>query len=391
MIGVVILERRVLHVVFRPSHLAVSRAIADTISGKHLLVASTEFDFDCYSSHELDSKLFTKIIKIEKPDFRTRKLYDYGERMKIQKVKESIFLLNREVRTFNPEFVVIYSDEHILSRIVLADKNSKYILIEDGMVAYKKTSLMSRLRRKLRENTRDFFWKTATGFKISPWEGYGRTDFVDLFVKSFNSNLDNSKVRKVKVLGYPCFIASLGFRITDFQFRSKSERALFFIGQGLQGTNSYPDHEFYSLLAKLRDGLSGHFERFIYLPHPMEKGNSKRITDCGFSEVVTGRIAELTVLTSGYSSIQVCSLSSTALINLSFVGIPSFSLASMLGTDLSLLFGEEVLVNLKCPKSFTDIVEVAENSPPVSATAASGEARALAETFHSDLRTIFDS
>jgi len=139
--GVDDLSRRILHVVFRPSHLAVSRAIANCISGEHLLVASNEFDYDSYSADQLDDVVFNRIVKVEKPDFRTRKLYDPAEKGKIRKVRESIFLLNREIDTFNPEFVVIYSDEHILSRMIMSLANSKNILIEDGMVAYRKIGL----------------------------------------------------------------------------------------------------------------------------------------------------------------------------------------------------------------------------------------------------------
>jgi len=390
--GVDDLSRRILHVVFRPSHLAVSRAIANCISGEHLLVASNEFDYDSYSADQLDDVVFNRIVKVEKPDFRTRKLYDPAEKGKIRKVRESIFLLNREIDTFNPDFVVIYSDEHILSRMIMSLANSKNILIEDGMVAYRKIGPSERLRRTFKERTRDLFWKRATGFSPISWKGYGKSPHVDVFVKSYGNNNCESNVSNVKALGYPIFVASsLDLNNSDGKIGDGSDSAFFFIGQGLQGSKQVPASDYYSALSKLTGELTESFEKFIYLPHPMERIDSYKIIESGFEISNSTEIAEAAILKSGYSSVQVCSISSTVLINLSYVGVPSISIAGILGTDLTSVFREEILCNLECPRSFSELVQFTRKSGVISSSKALKNARQMQERFHADLPNIFES
>lgn len=387
-----LLRRRFLHVVFRPSHLAVSRAIAGCIDGEHLLISSTEFSSQASSVNDKDGNLFIEILKVMKPDFRVRQVHKTDEREKISEVRESLGILRKTIERFAPEIVIVYSDEHILSRMVMSLADSKNILIEDGMVAYRKISLSERFRRMLKERTRDLFWKRATGFSPIPWKGYGKSPYVDVFVKSYGNNNRENNVANVKVLGYPIFVASsLDPNNGEEKIGDGSDSVFFFIGQGLQGSKDFSESEYYFVLSKLNRELTESFDKFIYLPHPMERIDSHKIIETGFTISNSTEIAEATVLNSGCSSIEVCSISSTALINLSYVGVPSISIAGILGTDLTSVFREEILCKLQCPRSFSELLEISRKSAAISSREVIKNARQMQERFQADLQNIFYS
>lgn len=390
--GVDILDRHILHVVFRPSHLEVSRAIAGCIDGDHLLISSTEFSSQASYVNDKDRNLFIDILEVMKPDFRVRQVHKTEERERISEIRQSIGILRKTIERFAPEIVIVYSDEHILSRMIMSLANSKNILIEDGMVAYRKIGLSERFRRMFKERTRDLFWKRATGFSPISWKGYGKSPHVDVFVKSYGNNNCESNESNVKVLGYPIFVASsLDLNNSEGEIVDGSDSAFFFIGQGLQGSKKISESDYYSVLSMLNRELAESFDRFIYLPHPMERIVSHKIVETGFTISNSTEIAEGIILKSGCSSIEVCSISSTALVNLSYVGVPAISIAGVLGTDLTSVFREEILCNLQCPRSFSELLEICRKSSAISSRKVINSVMQMGDKLCTDLAAIFES
>jgi len=354
---------RILHIVFRPSHLAVSLSVSSIIKGKHVFVISDEFEYKEYlqTYRDLLDNIYTFKV-LSKPDF-SLKIF-FFELKKIAHIRKEISRLIGFINSFSPHYVVIYSDEHILSRIVLKHTESTILLIEDGLILYRKYPLLKGMKRWLHENTRNTVWQLITLVSTEFWWGYGRNKKIKILVRSFRSERGTLKIPNVIELEYPVFLAAASYlsklmikNSNDGVSESKqcSERVIYFIGQPFYQHSIVDEKSYLDALNGIAEKLKNIVDELVYIPHPTEKIVDKTVNNTGFTVVKPARTAEQFILERETKFPVVIGINSTVLYNVSFLGIPTASISTWFNPNLVAEIEQRVLSRICFPSNIDDL------------------------------------
>lgn len=333
--------------------MTVSEAIAKVVNGKHIAIISNEFDFEKYKPSKKKEN-FSFIVRVDKPELSLRKVFTGKAKEKLRKVRKTCIYLEKILHHYKPDIVIIYSDEHILSRLLLAHSKTVMLLIEDGLVAYRISSFIGYLKRRIFERIRNFFWQLIVKQKADKWFGYAHNKKIDIYFRSFEFSNKRKTFITEKILGYPIFAAATQVLAERSKRVVSKEKALFFVGQDIYMKDRNLRNKYLLLLERIYLRLRKNIDYFIYLPHPTEKLEKTLLESLGYLIKNTSEISEATILSSNYSKKIVVGVHSTCLVNISNLGIPTISIAKFFNIDLEKLFQSTIIEKINLPSNLDE-------------------------------------